>query len=97
MYLDDPDPLSVLLTRLELSAKVYVNGMFCGTRAVDTGGSRRIPFHLIGSGEAWLHFESEVPQKLQVQDLVVFPRDAHQIISGQDDVIGIGLDTGHGY
>ncbi|KZX59325.1 hypothetical protein A3709_13575 [Halioglobus sp. HI00S01] len=76
-----------------------MNGTFCGTWAVDTGGSRRIPFHLIGSGEAWLHFESEVPQKLQLQDLVVFPRDAHQIISGQNDVIGIGLgvDTGHGY
>ncbi|GAB5412859.1 MAG: AraC family transcriptional regulator [Congregibacter sp.] len=81
IYLDDPDPLSVLLGRLELSAEVYVNGAFCGTWAVDTAGSRRIPFHLIGAGEAWLHFGSEHPRQLGDHDLVVFPHDDHHIIS----------------
>ena len=84
IYLDDPDPLSQLLSRLALSAEVYVNGDFCGTWAVDTGGSRRIPFHLIGGGEAWLHFESEPPQQLSERDLVLFPRDAHHIVSNDD-------------
>jgi AraC family transcriptional activator of mtrCDE len=81
IYLDDPDPLSVLLSRLELNAEVYVNGNFCGTWAVDTAGSKRIPFHLIGSGNAWLHFEDDKPQPLSQGDLVVFPRDSHHIIS----------------
>ena len=82
IYLDDPDPLSVMLTRLELAAEVYVNGAFCGTWAVDTAGSRRIPFHLISAGEAWLHFEGSTPRALAAQDLVLFPHDSHHVISG---------------
>lgn len=81
IYLDDPDPLSLLLNRMELNAEVYVNGDFCGTWAVDTAGSRRIPFHLIGEGEAWLHFDQDAPQELGTKDLVLFPRDTHHIIS----------------
>ncbi len=81
IYLDDPDPLSVLLEKLALTAEVYVNGGFCGTWAVDTAGSRRIPFHLISEGDAWLHFEDQKPTPLGAGDLVVFPSDAHHIIS----------------
>lgn len=81
IYLDDPDPLSVLLNHLELSAEVYVSGRFCGVWAIDTSGSRRIPFHLIGSGEAWLHFDGQEPQHLSQRDLVIFPKDSHHIIS----------------
>ena len=81
IYLNDPDPLSVLLTQLNLTAEVYVNGDFCGTWAVDTAGSKRIPFHLIGQGQAWLHFENKPSQSLQEQDLVIFPHDSHHIIS----------------
>ncbi|MBE0368968.1 AraC family transcriptional regulator [Pseudoalteromonas sp. MMG013] len=81
IYLSDPDPLSVLLTRLDLKAEVYVNGDFCGAWAIDTGGSKRIPFHLVGSGSAWLHFDGKDAQQLNAHDLVVFPNDAHHIIS----------------
>lgn len=84
IYLDQPDPLSVLLTRLDLKAEVYVNGDFCGTWAVDTAGSKRIPFHLIGSGNAWLHFEDQQAQGLSSRDLVVFPHDSHHIISNTE-------------
>lgn len=84
IYLNDTDPLSVLLTRLDLNAEVYVNGDLCGTWAVDTGGSKRIPFHLIGSGAAWLHFDGKASQKLTTHDLVVFPHDAHHIISNSN-------------
>lgn len=84
IYLNEPDPLSVLLTRLDLSAEVYVNGDFCGTWAVDTGGSKRIPFHFIGSGTAWLHFEDKEPQPLNAHDLVIFPHDAHHVISNSN-------------
>ncbi|MEC8327454.1 MAG: AraC family transcriptional regulator [Pseudomonadota bacterium] len=80
IYLNDPDPLSVLLKRLSLNAEVYVNGDFCGTWAVDTSGSRRIPFHLIGKGEAWLHMGDE-KHKLNARDLVIFPHDHQHIIA----------------
>jgi len=85
IYLDEPDPLSVLLGKLELSAEVYVNGAFCGTWAVDTGGSRRIPFHLIGDGDAWLHFEDGEPVHLHELDFLVFPHDSHHVISNSED------------
>jgi AraC family transcriptional activator of mtrCDE len=85
IYLDAPDPLSVLLSKLSLSAEIYVNGNFCGTWAVDTGGSKRIPFHLIGSGTAWLHLEGQKPQSLSSHDLVIFPHDAHHVISNSPD------------
>ncbi len=81
IYLDDPDPLSVFLNHLELSAEVYVSGRFCGAWAIDTSGSRRIPFHLIGSGEAWLHFDGQEPRHLSQRDLVIFPKDSQHIIS----------------
>jgi len=83
IYLNDPDPLSVLLKRMALSAEVYVNGDFCGTWAVDTSGSRRIPFHLIGDGQAWLHI-NEQTFKLNTGDLVIFPKDSHHIISSTE-------------
>lgn len=81
IYLDDPDPLSLLLSRLNLKAEIYVNGDFCGTWAVDTGGSKRIPFHLIGSGKAWLHLENAEPLDLAAYDLIIFPHDAHHVLS----------------
>lgn len=84
IYRDDPDPLSTLLSRLELRAEVYVSGEFCGTWAVDTAGSKRIPFHLIGEGTAWLHFGDDEGRLLEAHDLVVFPHDAHHIISNSE-------------
>lgn len=81
IYLDDPDPLSLLLKRMDLSAEVYVNGDFCGTWAVNTAGSKRIPFHLIGAGNAWLHIDDSSPQQLAEKDLVLFPRDSQHIVS----------------
>jgi AraC-like DNA-binding protein len=81
IYLDDPDPVSVLLTRLNLKAEIYVNGDFCGTWAVDTGGGKRIPFHVIGSGKAWLHLEGKEAQSLTAHDLIIFPHGAHHVIS----------------
>jgi len=81
IYLDNPDPLSSVLSKLQLSAEVYVNGEFCGDWAVDTSGNRRIPFHLIGKGEAWLHFEGKEPQQLKTGSLIIFPHDSSHIIS----------------
>lgn len=89
IYLDDPDPLSVLLSKLNLSAEVYVDGDFCGTWAVNTGGSKRIPFHLIGAGTAWLHLEGCEPKILTSHDLIIFPHDSHHVISNSPDAPAI--------
>jgi AraC family transcriptional activator of mtrCDE len=81
IYLNDPDPFSLLLNRIGLNAEVYVNGDFCGTWAVDKAGSRRIPFHLLGEGNAWPHYGKDTPRVLGVKDLVLFPHDSHHVIS----------------
>ena len=85
IYRDSPDALSVLLARLALKAEVYVDGDFCGTWAVDTAGSRRIPFHLIVEGNAWLHFPESTPRALKRRDLVVFPKDPHHVIASSPE------------
>ncbi len=86
IFLDNPDALSTVLSKLDLSAEVYVNGNFCGAWAVDTSGSRRIPFHLIGNGEAWLHMEGRPVRRLSAGDLVVFPHDAQHAVAYSDEV-----------
>jgi AraC-like DNA-binding protein len=70
-----------LLARLELEAEVYVNGDFCGAWAVDTSGGRRIPFHLVGRGEAWLHHEGCPVRHVTAGDLVVLPHDSHHVLA----------------
>lgn len=84
MFIDSPDALSSVLTRLQLQAEVYVYGDFCGNWAVDTSGSRRIPFHLVGKGEAWLHMEGREPMRLSTGDLVVFPDDYPHVLASSE-------------
>ena len=84
-YLGSPDALSTLLSKLQLSAEVYVNGDFCGRWAVDTSGSRRIPFHLVGRGKAWLHVEGQPEQLLSAGDLVLFPQDGAHVVSSSSE------------
>lgn len=84
IYLDNPDALSSVLSGLQLSAEVYSDGNYCGAWAVDTSGSRRIPFHLIGRGEAWLHMEEQPAQMLSAGDLVIFPRDSPHVIANSN-------------
>ena len=86
MYLNNPDSLSIIFSKLQLSAEVYVNGDFCGTWAVDTSGSRRIPFHLIGRGKAWLHMDGNESIGLSSGDLVVFPKDHQHILANSSEV-----------
>lgn len=97
MYLDKPDALSSVITHLELTAEVYVNGDFCGTWAVDTSGSRRIPFHLIANGDAWLHNEGQPAIHLTPGSLVVFPNDSQHLMASSDavpdDLVINQLDT----
>ncbi|GAA6168613.1 AraC family transcriptional regulator [Sessilibacter corallicola] len=78
--IDQPDALSSVVSKLDLRAEVYMDGRFCGNWAVDTSGHRKMPFHLIAHGEAWLHFENQPPTRMGAGDMVVFPRDDQHII-----------------
>jgi AraC family transcriptional activator of mtrCDE len=80
-YLDNPDALSAVLAAMQLDAQVYLNADYCGTWALDTSGSRRIPFHLVGRGEAWLHSAEQPVRLLSSGDLVLFPRDDHHVVA----------------
>ncbi|MCY7297285.1 AraC family transcriptional regulator [Alteromonas sp. a30] len=101
VYLDNPDALSSVMKQLGLSANVYVSGEFCGAWAVDSSGSRKMPFHLISKGEAWLHLPEKEPVKMNEGSLVLFPHDNKHIIASSvdapdPDLINAEFDTPDG-
>jgi len=75
------DALSAIVRGLKLRAEVYVNADFCGTWAIDTSGSRRVPFHLLGSGACWLHLTGQPARLLTAGQLVLFPHDQSHVLS----------------
>lgn len=77
------DALSEILKWLRLKAEVYVHADFQGCWAVDTSGSRKVPFHLVNSGRSWLHLEGQEPRLLSAGDLVMFPRDRSHFLSSE--------------
>lgn len=100
-HLDKPDALSSVLSRLELSAEVYANGDYCGAWGIDTSGSHKIPFHLIGRGRAWLHLPDDQSIALSTGDLVLFPRDIQHVVSNSntlppDELINMGSSSDSG-
>ena len=80
--IETSDALSLILHHLRLRAEVFLHADFCGVWAVDTSGQRKVPFHLIGRGNGWLHTDnSEPPILLTAGDFVVFPHDDRHAIS----------------
>ncbi|MEM1229144.1 MAG: AraC family transcriptional regulator [Pseudomonadota bacterium] len=79
------DRLSDLLRRVAFGAQVFFSGEYCGRWAVDTSGSRQVPFHLVSEGEGWLHGESAQPQPLQAGELVLFPGDAPHLLAASPE------------
>jgi AraC family transcriptional activator of mtrCDE len=77
------DALSETLHWLRLKAEVYVHADFQGCWAVDTSGTRRVPFHLVNSGHSWLHLKGQAPRLLSAGDLIVFPRDEQHYLSSE--------------
>ncbi len=74
------DALSDILRKMRLSAEIYARPDYCGTWAVDTSGHRKMAFHLIERGNAWLHTDDAEPMPMTSGELVLFPRDApHQL------------------
>ena len=72
----ETDALSDILRRMRLRAEIYARPDYCGTWAVDTSGHRKVAFHLIERGSAWLHTEDAEPQQMVSGDLVLFPHDS---------------------
>jgi AraC-like DNA-binding protein len=75
------DALSHFLARVRFDAEIFKHKSYCGSWAIDTAGSGKIPFHFIDKGKAWVHVQGSEPQLLQAGDLVLFPRDIPHAIS----------------
>ena len=75
------DPLSTLLRRLRLEARVYLRADFCGVWGVDTSGEHRVPFHCVTRGSGWLHEPGLPARELVAGELVMFPHDGPHILS----------------
>ena len=81
----ETDALSDILRRMRLKAEIYARPDYCGTWAVDTSGHRKVAFHLIERGSAWLHTENgKQPQHMVKGDLVLFPHDAPHALASSE-------------
>lgn len=79
----DEDLLSTVLASYKLRAHVFEHATYCGSWSLNTSGTRRATFHLIGRGSARLHLDTAHPDlALRGGDLVVLPHDAWHILSG---------------
>ena len=72
----DTDALTDILRKMRLTAEIYARPDYCGTWAVDTSGHRKMAFHLIERGNAWLHMDDSDPVPMISGELVLFPKDA---------------------
>lgn len=80
------DAVSSLISKMDLHAEISSVAEYCGVWSVDTSGERRMPFHLVESGNAWLHIDEKAPIQLSAGDLVFFPSDKPHVISSQEKV-----------
>lgn len=66
-----------LFSILNLQAKVFHNGQYCGNWAIDTSGNDYINFHVITKGECYLTKpdDEDEPVPLSVGDILLLPRD----------------------
>ncbi len=80
------DVLSSVLRSLRFKASVFFHASYCGSWDVDTSGSGRCTFHLIASGNCFLHLPDDSDAiRLSAGDLIVFPRDAVHRISDNEN------------
>lgn len=64
-----------------------------GSWEIDTSGTHMGTFHLIQSGDCWLHVEGARPRRLHPGDFVMFPRDArHQLTPHEQVVPGVAVN-----
>ncbi|PKM30736.1 MAG: AraC family transcriptional regulator [Gammaproteobacteria bacterium HGW-Gammaproteobacteria-11] len=78
-------PIDWLLDSLEPAARLFHAGQYCGAWKASTQGLAPASFHLVISGEAWLHHKQETPQRLNEGDALFLLRDqAHWLSSSPD-------------
>lgn len=84
---DEEDALTLILQRLRLSAGVYAEPSLCGGLwAVDSSGAHTGTFHVVASGDCWLHVEGTAPRRLHPGDFVLFPRNARHLLTPNEQV-----------
>ena len=79
------DGLSTLLRQLRFRATVFFRSEYCGSWAVDTSGSRQVPFHMVCQGEGWLHSSEDSPQRMMAGQLVMFPQDRPHVLANSEN------------
>ncbi|MBI3994212.1 MAG: AraC family transcriptional regulator [Candidatus Lambdaproteobacteria bacterium] len=76
------DLISSLLRTFHLNSNVFKHARFCGQWSLDTTGSGQAAFHLVASGDCWLHRPDDMePTALHAGDLLILPRDAPHLLS----------------
>ncbi len=74
--------LGELLRAASFRCQVFFRGQVCNDFSIDTSGTGRINFHLVGSGHCWMHVESSPePQRLETGDVVILPLDSRHALS----------------
>ena len=77
--------IDAVLARFRVRAKIFHNGQYCGSWAVDTSGSKNMNFHLVTRGECWLLLDGQ-STLLKAGDAIFFPKDAkHALRSSVED------------
>ena len=80
------DLLSNMLTTLRVDASIFLHASFCKEWVVDINAYDVATFHLISSGDCWLHLPSGIdgaatPIPLHEGDLLVLPNNAYHLIT----------------
>jgi AraC family transcriptional activator of mtrCDE len=79
---EGPDPLSAMIGRVSVRGRVYGRPTVCGEWRLALGEGARAAYHVVTAGECWLHAPGLTgPQRLGIDDLVFFPRDAPHVLS----------------
>lgn len=85
------DLLSDILATYQLRASVIDTPSMCGGWQLTTAGENRAAFHWVGEGAGFLHMKHLAePLPLAAGDLVIFPRDAWHMVSGEPRLRGFG-------
>ena len=83
--LDSPDALSSLISGLSLSAQIYIDGLFCGAWALGNSEPDKMRFHIIESGDAWLHFDDMEPIHLTEREIIFITHYGRHVISNSPE------------
>ncbi len=98
--------LDTLLRRISFRTEVFFRGQLCGAWGLDTSGSGKVSFHLVGHGDCWLHLPyRSSPLPLPAGTVAIFPHDCvHSIASAANPAPEYGervsdpplpIDPGH--